>query len=81
MKFFRHSLKVQTESFLFLHESMWSFAVCGSEVGTVEKCEERVINVFGTWSWRGMLEIKWADRITNNVTFSKMNEERLVLKI
>jgi len=44
---------------------IWSFALYGSETGTVGKNEERVINAFETWSWRGMLQIKWTDRITN----------------
>jgi hypothetical protein len=35
-----------------------SVAVCGSETRTVGKNDERVVNVFETWSWRGMLKIK-----------------------
>jgi hypothetical protein len=33
---------------------IWSVAVCGSETGTVGKNEERVINAFEAWCWRGM---------------------------
>jgi hypothetical protein len=36
---------------------IWSVAVCGSETRTVAKNEERVVNVFETWCWRGMLKI------------------------
>ena len=35
----------------------------------------------GTWSWRGMLKIKWTDRITNDEVFQRLKEERLLLKI
>jgi hypothetical protein len=33
--------------------------------------EERVVNGFETWGWRGMLKIKWADRITNGEVFQR----------
>ena len=48
---------------------IWSVAVYGSETETVGKNEEWVVNVFETWSWRGMLKIKWIDRITNDEVF------------
>jgi len=38
-------------------------------------------NAFETWCWRGMLKIKWADRITNDEGFQSVKEERLLLKI
>jgi hypothetical protein len=43
--------------------------------------KQRVINGFETWSWRGMLKIKWTDRITNGGVFQRAKEERLLLKI
>jgi len=58
-----------------------SFAVCGSETGTVGENEERVINVCGTWSWRGMLRLEWTDRITNGEVLQRAKEERILLKI
>jgi hypothetical protein len=62
-------------------DCIWSFAVCGSETGTVGKNEERVVNAFETWSWRGMLKIKRTDRITNGGVFQRVKEERLHLKM
>jgi hypothetical protein len=64
-----------------IRSCIWSVAVCGSETGTVGKNEERVINGFETWSWRGMLKIKWTDRITSGEVFQRAKEERLLLKI
>ena len=58
-----------------------SVAVYGSETWTVGKNEERVINAFETWCWRGMLKIKWTDGITNDEVFQRAKEERLLLKI
>jgi hypothetical protein len=38
---------------------IWNVALHRSETETLGKKEERVINAFETWSWRGMLKIKW----------------------
>jgi hypothetical protein len=48
-----------------------SVAVCGSETWTLGKNEERVENVFETWSCRRMLKIKWTDRIANNEVYQR----------
>jgi len=45
---------------------IWSVAPYGSETWTLGKNEERVLNAFETWCWRGMLKINWTDRITND---------------
>jgi len=39
------------------------------------------VNAFVTWSWRRMLKIRWADRVTNDNVFQRAKEKRLVLKI
>ena len=57
---------------------IWSVAVYGSEIWTVGKNEERAVNAFETWSWRGMLKIKLTDRITNDEVFQRAKEERLL---
>jgi hypothetical protein len=36
--------------------------------------------MFEILSWRGMLEIKWTDRITNDEDLHRAKEERLILK-
>jgi hypothetical protein len=41
---------------------IWSVALYGLQIWTLEKNEERVLNAFETWCWRGMLKIKWTDR-------------------
>ena len=55
---------------------IWSVALYGSETRTLGKKEERVINAFETWSWRGMLKIKWTDRITNGEVFLKGRKKK-----
>jgi hypothetical protein len=53
-----------------------SVTVYGSETRTVGKCEERVVNAFETWSWKGMLKIKWTDEIRNG--FPKGERRKIV---
>ena len=61
---------------------IWSVARYGSETWTLGKNEGSVVNAFETWSWRIMLKIKWAHRITyDEVFFQRAKEERLLLKI
>jgi hypothetical protein len=56
---------------------IWSFALYGSETRTAGKNEERVVNVFETWSWKGMLKIKRTDGITNGKVFQRAQKEIL----
>ena len=60
---------------------IWSVAIYGSETWTVGKNEERVVNAFKTWSGRGMLKLKWTDRIWKDEVFQRAQEEKLLLKI
>ena len=48
--------------------SIWGVALNGSETWTLGKNEERVVNAFETWSWRGMLK-KWTEVIKNDDFF------------
>ena len=59
---------------------IWGVALYGSETWTLRKNEERVLNAFETWSWRGMLKIKWTDRIMYDEVFQRTKEERLLLQ-
>ena len=49
--------------------------------GPQEKNEERIVSASETWSWKRMLKIKWADRVTNDEVFQRAKEERLLLNI
>jgi hypothetical protein len=60
---------------------IWSVAVCRSETRTVGQGEERFVSAFETWSWRGMLKIKWTDRRTNDKVFRRAKGGRLLLKM
>jgi hypothetical protein len=59
---------------------IWSVALYGSETQTLGKNEERVINAFETWCWKGMLKNKM-DRVTHDEVFQRAKEKRLLLKI
>jgi hypothetical protein len=58
---------------------IWGVAIYGSETWTVGENEERIVNVFETWCWRRMLEIKWTDRITNDEVF-KVRKRNITFK-
>jgi len=60
---------------------IWSVGLYGSETWALGNSEERVVNAFETGCWRGMLKIKWTDRITNDEVFQRAKEEILLLKI
>ena len=53
---------------------IWSVGLYGSEIWTVGKNEERIINAFEMWYWRIMLKIKCTDRITNDEVFQRVKE-------
>jgi len=70
---------MRNSSFLFMTATN-SVALCGSETWSLGKNEERVVNAFETWRWRGMSKTKWTDRITNDEVFQRAIEERLLLQ-
>jgi len=65
----------------FIKSCIWSVVLYGSEIRTLGKSEERVINAFETWCWRRMLKIKCTENITNDEAFQRTKEERLLLKL
>jgi hypothetical protein len=58
----------------FIKSCILSVALYGSETWTTRKYEERDVNAFETWSWRGMLKIKLTDKITNDEIFQRAKE-------
>ena len=44
-----------------IESCIWRVAFYVSETRTLGKNEERVVNAFETWSWRGMLKIRWRE--------------------
>ena len=56
----KRSLEIQEK---LIKSCVWSVALHGLETWTVGKNEEKFVNAFETLSWRGMLKIKWTDKI------------------
>jgi hypothetical protein len=52
--FFQFGNKKETYKKLYL-----SVVLYGSEMWTIGKNEEGILNAFETWCWRRMLKIKW----------------------
>jgi hypothetical protein len=43
----------------------WSTAVYGAETCTLRKVDQKYLKSFEMWSWRGMKNISWTDRVRN----------------
>ena len=37
--------------------------MCGAETGTLRKVDQKYLESFGTYCWRRMEKISWADRM------------------
>ena len=72
---------INYENIICNSKCIWSVELYGSDIWTVGRNYDRVVNAFVTWSWRRMLKIRWADRVTNDNVFQRAKEKRLVLKI
>jgi len=59
---------------------IWSVALYGSEIWTLGKSEECVVNAFDMRYCRRMLKIKWTDRIKNDELFQRAKVEGLHFK-
>ena len=59
---------------------IWSVALYGSEIWTLRKNEDWIVNEFETWWWGRRLKIKWIDGITKDEVFQR-RKKRILLKI
>jgi hypothetical protein len=44
---------------------IWGVAFYGAEIGTVWGVDQKQLERFEMWCWRGMEKISWTDRIRN----------------
>jgi hypothetical protein len=57
---------------------MWSTALYGAETWIIQKLDQKYIESFETWCWRGMEEISWTDRVRQEV-LQRVKKEKNVL--
>ena len=52
----------------------------GCETWTIGKAERKRLEAFVMWCYRGMMNIKWMDRITNEEVLERIGERRTMWK-
>jgi hypothetical protein len=55
-------------------------ALCGAVTWTLRKVDQKYLESFGTWSWRRMEKIRWADRVGSEEVLQRVKEERNILQ-
>jgi hypothetical protein len=58
---------------------IWSVALCGAETWTLGKVDQKYLESFDMWCWRGMEKISWTDRVRNEEVLHRVKEERNIV--
>jgi hypothetical protein len=59
---------------------IWSVALYGAEIGTVWGVDQKQLESFEMWCWRGMKKISWTDRVRNEEVLLRVNGQRNILQ-
>ena len=51
----------------------------GTETWTLRAADQKYLENFEMWCWRGMKKISWADHVTNKEVLLRVNEQREIL--
>jgi hypothetical protein len=44
---------------------IWSIDLCGADIRTLGRVDQKYVESFGMWCWRRMGKISWTDRVKN----------------
>ena len=58
---------------------IWSIALCGAETWTLLKIDQKYLESFETWCWKGMEKIGWTDLVKKKKRLHRAKEERNIL--
>jgi hypothetical protein len=58
---------------------IWSIALYGAEMWTLQKVDQKYLEIFEMWCWRRMEKISCTDRVRNEV-LNRVKEERNILQ-
>jgi len=58
---------------------IWSIALYGAETGTVRAVDQKQLESFEMWCWRGRKEISWTDRVRNGEVLLRVKEQRNII--
>ena len=59
---------------------IWSIALYGAETGTVRAVDQKQLESFEMWCWRGVEKISWTDRVRNEEVLLRVKEQRNILR-
>ena len=57
---------------------VWSLALYGAETWTLRAVDQKHLESFEMWCWRGMEKISWTDRVKSEV-LHRVKEKRNIL--
>jgi hypothetical protein len=58
---------------------IWCVALYGAEIGTVWGVDQKQLESFEMWCWRGMEKISWTDHVRNEEVLFTVKEQRNIL--
>jgi hypothetical protein len=58
---------------------IWSAALCGAEIGALQKVDQKYSESFEMWCCRRMKKVSWTDRVRNEEVLHRDNDERNIL--
>jgi len=58
---------------------VWSIALYGAENWTLRATDQKHLESFEMWCWRGMEKISWTDHVRNEEVLLRANEQRNIL--
>jgi hypothetical protein len=57
----------------------WSIALYGAEICTLRAVNQKHLESFEMWCWRGMEEISWTDHVRYEDVLLRVKEQRNIL--
>ena len=58
---------------------VWNMALYGAETWTLRTTNQKRLESFEMWCWRGMEKISWTDHVRNKEVLLRVNEQRNIL--
>ena len=60
---------------------VWSVALFDAETWTLRRNEQKRLEAFEMWIWRGMKRVKWTDKFKNAIVLEIVGEGRIMLEL
>jgi hypothetical protein len=57
---------------------IWSIALYGAEMWTLQKVDQKYLESFEMWCWRRMEKISWTDRVRNEEVLHRVEERNIL---